>query len=457
MMRTAFLLVSLSMLPAGFAAPVRERLNFDAGWRFSKGDAPGAERTGFDDAGWRKLNLPHDWSIEGPYSAANASGTGFLPGGIGWYRKTFRLDASLAGRRIYLAFDGVYRDSDVWINGHHLGHRPYGYSSFEYELTPYLAFGATANVVAVRVDHSVTADSRFYTGSGIYRHVWLTLTQPVHVAHWGTYVYTPVAGAREALVSVETRVQDGSAGGAAVRVVTTIEDAAGKEAGNAASEERIAAGGEHAFVQQAVVSNPRLWSTDDPNLYTAANAAVLAPDGGTVLATSPGLGTSPNATLAGKEFYTNGIATVGMWGRDATMGPNILAVRQNLILLIDGGKEATNLDQNSLANWGYTVHNATLVWRSGVGVDAKGHIIYAAGSGLSVHSLADVLLAAGCVRAMELDINSEWVDFYSYATNPTVAGGVGATKLIPDMQPPLDRYFEPSDRDFIAAFIRTVF
>jgi len=269
MMRTAFLLVSLSMLPAGFAAPVRERLNFDAGWRFSKGDAPGAERTGFDDAGWRKLNLPHDWSIEGPYSAANASGTGFLPGGIGWYRKTFRLDASLAGRRIYLAFDGVYRDSDVWINGHHLGHRPYGYSSFEYELTPYLAFGATANVVAVRVDHSVTADSRFYTGSGIYRHVWLTLTQPVHVAHWGTYVYTPVAGAREALVSVETRVQDVSAGGAAVRVVTTIEDAAGKEAGNAASEERIAAGGEHAFVQQAVVSNPRLWSTDDPNLYTA--------------------------------------------------------------------------------------------------------------------------------------------------------------------------------------------
>ncbi len=269
MMRTAFLLVSLSMLPAWSAAPVRERLNFDAGWRFYKGDAPGAERTGFDDARWRKLNLPHDWSIEGPYSAANASATGFLPGGIGWYRKTFPLDESLAGRGIYLAFDGVYRDSDVWINGHHLGHRPYGYSSFEYELTPYVAFGATPIVVAVRVDDTVTADSRFYTGSGIYRHVWLTVTQPVHVAHWGTYVYTPVAGAGEALVSVETRVQDGSNRAAAVRVVTTIEDAAGKEAGNAASEERIAAGGEHAFAQQAVVSNPRLWSTDEPNLYTA--------------------------------------------------------------------------------------------------------------------------------------------------------------------------------------------
>jgi len=153
-------------------------------------------------------------------------------------------------------------------------------------------------------------------------------------------------------------------------------------------------------------------------------------------------------------IYTNGIATVGMWGRDATMGPDIMAVRQNLILLIDGGKEASNLDQNSLANWGYTVHNNTLVWRSGVGVDARGHLIYAAGAGLSVHSLADVLLAAGCVRAMELDINSEWVDFFSYTTSAATPGGTLATKLIPEMQPPLDRYFEASDRDFIAAFIR---
>ena len=269
MIRESLLLAVAAALPAWSAAPVRERLNFDAGWRFYRGDLSGAERAAFNDAGWRKLNLPHDWSIEGPYSAANASGMGYVPGGIGWYRKTFPLDPSLAGRKIYLDFDGVYRDSDVWINGHLLGHRPYGYSSFEYDLTPFVAFGAKANVVAVRVDHSVAADSRYYTGSGIYRHVWLAVMQPVHVAHWGAYVYAPVAAAAEALVSIETSVRNESKVAAAVRVVTTIEDPAGAPAGSAASEERIPAGNDHAFAQQAAVPRPRLWSTEDPALYEA--------------------------------------------------------------------------------------------------------------------------------------------------------------------------------------------
>jgi len=151
---------------------------------------------------------------------------------------------------------------------------------------------------------------------------------------------------------------------------------------------------------------------------------------------------------------TDGSVTVGMWGRDAVAGPDIRAVRENLQLLIDGGREASDLDVNSLANWGWTVKNATLVWRSGVGVDAKGHLIYAAGNGLSVHSLADVLLAAGCVRAMELDINSEWVSFLSYASDPSVPGGAVGTKLIPDMRTSSSKYFGASDRDFFAVFAR---
>jgi len=151
---------------------------------------------------------------------------------------------------------------------------------------------------------------------------------------------------------------------------------------------------------------------------------------------------------------TDGTATVGLWGRDAVAGPDIRAVRQNLQLLIDGGHEAPNLDVNSLANWGWTVKNATLVWRSGVGVDAAGHLIYAGGNGLSVHSLANVLLAAGCIRAMELDINSQWVAFLSYATDATAPGGTVGTRLIPDMRTSVNRYFVSSDRDFFAVLAR---
>ena len=255
-------------LPAWPADGIRSRLNFDAGWRFLKGDAAGAEQVDFNDSAWRKLNLPHDWSIEGPYAPTNASGTGYLPGGIGWYRKRFELAASDRARRFYIDFDGVYRDSDVWINGHLLGHRPYGYSSFEYDLTPYLKFTGY-NLLAVRVDHTKFADSRWYTGSGIYRHVWLVSTRPIHVAHWGTYIHTPVVTPAEALVTVETTAVNDSAAESAVRLVTSIEDATGKEVASASIEKRMAAGARSAFVQQPVVPNPTLWTVDAPALYTA--------------------------------------------------------------------------------------------------------------------------------------------------------------------------------------------
>jgi beta-galactosidase len=266
-----FLLIALlaAALPAPSAAPARERRNFDDAWKFHLGDVAGSEQPAAGDSAWRTLNLPHDWSIEGPYSASNASGTGFLPGGIGWYRKTFQLPEALRGRRVFLAFDGVYRDSDVWINGHPLGHRPYGYSSFEYELTPYLDFGGAPNLVAVRVDHSAEADSRFYTGSGIYRHVWLTITAPVHVAHWGTYVCTPMIGDSQSLVSIETAVINQSVADAAVKLAISIEDPSGHEVATVSSEDRLAAGASRAFTSQTAVAKPLLWSLDAPNLYTA--------------------------------------------------------------------------------------------------------------------------------------------------------------------------------------------
>jgi beta-galactosidase len=264
--------------PAWCDGPVRQHGNFDDQWRFYKGDAQGAEQAGFDDAGWQKVRLPHDWSIEGPYSAEHASGTGYLPGGIGWYRKSFTLPESAKGQKVLVEFDGVYRDSDVWINGHHLGHRPYGYSSFEYDLTAHVNFGVKGNLLAVRVDHSTEGDSRFYTGSGIYRHVWLTLAQPVRVAHWGSFVHTPAVGEAEALVTVETRVVNESGAAAEVRVVTALYDAAGHDAATLTSEGRLAAGASYTFAQQGAIAKPTLWSIAEPNLYTAVTR-VLA--GGT--------------------------------------------------------------------------------------------------------------------------------------------------------------------------------
>ena len=157
----------------------------------------------------------------------------------------------------------------MWINGHLLGHRPSGYASFEYDLTPYVNFGASANVVAVRVDHSAAADSRFYTGSGIYRHVWLTVTEPVHVVRWGTFVHTPMVREADALVTAETGVANESKAAAQIRLVTAIEDASGREVASVATEAAIAPGAVHTFAQQGTVAKPRLWSTEDPYLYTA--------------------------------------------------------------------------------------------------------------------------------------------------------------------------------------------
>jgi beta-galactosidase len=265
-------LLAAALVTATLGAQPRERLNFNRDWRFHPGEALGAAQPGFPDADWRRLDLPHDWSIEGPYSPENASGTGYLPGGIGWYRKEFPIATGSTGRRYLVEFDGVYRDSDVWINGHHLGHRPYGYSSFAYDLTPWIRYGTKPNVLAVRVDHSHAADSRWYTGSGIYRSVWLTVTGPVHVDHWGTYLYTPEVRDSEALVSVEASVVNESAAAATVRVETTLAEGAAPIAGEAV----IAPGSTHRFTLQGPLAKPRLWSLEDPHLYTAVTRVYAA-------------------------------------------------------------------------------------------------------------------------------------------------------------------------------------
>jgi beta-galactosidase len=244
-------------------------VSFNQNWRFQLGDVANGQDMSLNDSQWRQLNLPHDWSIEGDFSDKHPAGTGggALPGGLGWYRKTFTVPVGAKGKLIFVEFDGVYRNSEVWINGHYLGKRPYGYSTFEYELTPYLTYGPKTNVIAVKVDNSQQPNSRWYSGSGIYRNVWLTTLDPVHLEHWGTYVTTPEINEQSATVTIKTKVTNGSNSAAPVNLTTIIQDARGREVARG-TERRVAGKGLHTEVSQNLkVSAPILWSDERPYLY----------------------------------------------------------------------------------------------------------------------------------------------------------------------------------------------
>jgi beta-galactosidase len=246
-----------------------KRVSFNQDWRFQLGDVPQGQDATLNDSAWRRLNLPHDWSIEGEFSEKHPTGTGggALPGGVGWYRKTFALPLTAKGKLIFIEFDGVYRNSEVWLNGHYLGKRPYGYSTFEYELTPHLIYGAKPNVIAVKVDNSQQPNSRWYSGSGIYRNVWLTELDPVHVEHWGTFVTTPEVSEQSATVAIKTKVNNRSNSSAPVDLTTIIQDAGGREVARV-TEKGVVAQGLNAEVTQTLkVPAPVLWSDERPYLY----------------------------------------------------------------------------------------------------------------------------------------------------------------------------------------------
>ena len=271
-------LFALLFAPYSAAVAQRERtvLAFDRAWRFHLGDLPGAQQATFADSGWRTLDLPHDWSIEGAFSDTNPAGAsgGALPGGVGWYRKTFLVAERDSSRLVFVEFDGVYRNSEVWINGEYLGKRPYGYSSFAYELTPHLHYGGTSNVIAVRVDNAQQPNSRWYSGSGIYRHVRLVTTAPVHVDHWGTYVTTPEVTAALARVVVRTTVRNASHADQAITLRTLLYDAAGREIAAASTEARMPRDSAGEIVQDLVMRNPTLWSLERPYEYRAVSRVV---------------------------------------------------------------------------------------------------------------------------------------------------------------------------------------
>jgi beta-galactosidase len=248
--------------PASSAARIRE--SFDFGWKFLKGDSPGAQQPEFPDSAWRAVDLPHDWSIEGPFSDQEKA-QGSLPTGIGWYRKRFRLPESYKDRTVLIEFDGIYQNSEVWINGQYLGKRPYGYIAFSYDLSAHLKTGD--NVIAVKVDNSRQPNCRWYSGSGIYRHTWLLATNQMHVAYWGTFVTSPRVSRTAATLQVKTRVKNERKVAATCVLSTSLLDRDGKTVQTAEATQQIAPNGEYEFVQQVSVDKPRLWSVADPYLY----------------------------------------------------------------------------------------------------------------------------------------------------------------------------------------------
>jgi beta-galactosidase len=253
------------------ATNLDRRSNFDRQWKFIKGDMTDAYSPQFDDQSWSVVDLPHDWSIEGPFDEhAPAGGSGaYLPTGIGWYRKQFALPRTAAGKRLVLQFDGVYQRSEVWINGTSLGMRPYGFITFSYDLTPHLNAPGRPNQIAVRVDNSLQPNCRWYSGSGIYRHTWLIVTEPMHIAMWGILVRTPSISPESADVEVTTRLLNEGDKDTNCDLVVEVLDQTGAAVKNATASQFISHGSEATIVQTLKVPTPALWSTGSPHLYTA--------------------------------------------------------------------------------------------------------------------------------------------------------------------------------------------
>ncbi len=252
-------------LSLSLGAYARERIDFDFDWRFILDDNAAYSEVSVDDSQWQTVQLPHDWNIKQDFDLQIGGHAAYLPEGIGWYRKTFSLPVSAKGQTVAIHFDGIFMQSDVYINGHLLGHRPYGFCSIEYDLTPYLKNGE--NIIAVRVD-TTGGRPRWYAGAGIYRHAWLNVAAPVHVATYGTYVTTPTVTDDHADVHTVTTVINSSARQGDFTIAQRILDPNGREVRKTTGKLTLAVGDTLDIQQDMTVLEPQLWDIDTPQLYT---------------------------------------------------------------------------------------------------------------------------------------------------------------------------------------------
>ena len=283
-------------------ASQRSRESFDFGWRFQKGDAPEGHLRKLDDSKWRPIDLPHDWSIEGSYDEREAA-QGSLPTGIGWYRKRFRTPKEAKGRIVTLEFDGIYEKGEVWVNEHRLGMRPYGYSPVAYDITPYLS-PEGENVVVVRVDNSLQPNSRWYSGSGIYRHTWLTVTESLHVVQWGVFITTPSVTSARATVQAKTIVRNDGKRSTLCALTTTLVDDEGTHLQSVETSQTVSAGTVAEFVQTLQIEKPSLWSVETPTMVRAITT--VKRDGRVVDETTTPFGIREAVFDAKRGFLLNG-------------------------------------------------------------------------------------------------------------------------------------------------------
>jgi beta-galactosidase len=263
----------------------KNRIDFNKGWKFKLDSVRSySDATTFHD-GWRSLTLPHDWSIEGTFSKEHPAKPdgGALPGGIGWYQKSFTIPVSDKNKQIFIEFDGIYRNSEVWINGHYLGKRPNGYISFQYDITPYLTYEDGSgkptfpNMIAVKVDNSKQPNSRWYSGSGIYRNVWLTKVDKIHIAYNGTFISTPKVSESAATVNIVTNIQNNYPGNKAISLKTSVYDAMGKQVAAVSAKATIPANPQpvNPLTQSLTINKPGLWSIEKPVLYKAVTQVLV--------------------------------------------------------------------------------------------------------------------------------------------------------------------------------------
>jgi len=270
MKRTLFTVIAALFLAASLLQSKPQFGNaelFNQNWRFELSDVKEAPNSTFDDSKWRTVSLPHDWSVEGVYSPDKASCTGYLPGGIAWYRKTFTVSENEKAKKVFIYFEGVYNHSEVFINGISVGKRPNGYISFMYDLTPFLKFGKE-NVISVRVDHSLERDSRWYTGSGIYRDAYLVYASPVHLDLWGIYFKATNITDKSADVVIETTIKNELKSATEVQILNEIIDPiTNKVVSSVGKKQKIHASEKLIIAQALKLQKPKRWSLETPNLY----------------------------------------------------------------------------------------------------------------------------------------------------------------------------------------------